>query len=63
MDNYSSLIDEILANPDIDWEAMVDVAVSENLSDSQKQDIRNIMIATAKIASLATIKVLEENSN
>lgn len=62
MDNYSSLIDGILANPDINWEAMIDTSISEKLSDTQKRDIRNIMIATAKIASLTTIKVLEEKS-
>ncbi|BBM15542.1 hypothetical protein ABVF54_12695 [Enterococcus mundtii] len=62
MDKYSKSIDKILNNSEINWDTIIDAAVRTELSDTQKDDIRNLIIATAKIASLTAIKALEDNN-
>ncbi|MEB8400880.1 MAG: hypothetical protein ACLSIL_07905 [Enterococcus casseliflavus] len=61
MDKYSESVDKILSNSDINWDVIIDAAVKTELSEAQKEDVRNLIIATAKIASLTAIKALQDN--
>lgn len=62
MSKQSLDVDKILSNPDINWDEIIDESVQTNLSPSQKRDVRNLMIATAKVAALTTLKVIDENN-
>lgn len=62
MSKQSIAIDEILSNTDINWDNIIEESVQTNLTPSQKKDVRNLMIATAKVAALTTLKVIDENN-
>lgn len=62
MSKQSIAIDEILSNTDINWDNIIEESVQTNLTPSQKRDVRNLMIATAKVAALTTLKVIDENN-
>ncbi|MBO0423818.1 hypothetical protein [Enterococcus plantarum] len=62
MEKYSSKIDVILSNENIDWSSIIKTGVQTPLTESQEKDVRNIMIATAKIAAITAIKVLNDEN-